>query len=37
MKNDGLALRAIAEKMTSQGFKLSHEGVKKIVLAAGCR
>ncbi|OAN48319.1 recombinase family protein [Magnetospirillum moscoviense] len=31
MKNEGLALRTIAERMTAQGFKLSHEGVKKII------
>lgn len=31
MKLDGLALRTIAERMTAQGFKLTHQGVKKIV------
>jgi hypothetical protein len=31
LKREGLALRTIAERMTAQGFKLSHEGVKKIV------
>jgi putative DNA-invertase from lambdoid prophage Rac len=34
MKNEGLALRTIAERMTAQGFKLSHEGVKKIIVAS---
>lgn len=37
MKNNGLALRIIAERMTAQGFKLSHEGVKKIIAAAAGR
>lgn len=37
MKNEGLALRAIAGRLTAQGLKLSHEGVKKIVTAAMAR
>jgi DNA invertase Pin-like site-specific DNA recombinase len=37
MRAQGLALRAIAERMNEGGHALSHQGVKKVLAAAGRR
>ena len=37
LRGQGLALRAVAEKLTEAGMPISHQGVKKVLAAAVAR